>query len=537
MIQKILSTQSKTITGAAIIIGAASFLSRIMGVVRDRIFAHMFGAGDVLDAYYAAFRIPDLVYNLLIVGALSAGFIPVFMEVLEKDKKHAGKLVDTVITILAIALIIVCALLFFITPELMKLMVPGFTGQKLELAIMMTRIMFLSPILLGVSSVVSGVLQSFKNFLVYSLSPIMYNLGIIIGALVLVPHMGPKGLAWGVILGALMHLLIQLPTLFRHGFKYRPVINFSDKYMKKIFALMGPRTLGLAAYQINLIVITTLASTLAAGSIAVFNLANNLQYFAVGIIGYSFSIAAFPTLSELVARNDTRGMIDQLALSIRQILFLIIPASIIFLLLRAQIVRVVLGSGQFDWDATILTANTLAFFTLSLFAQTLIPLLARSFYALQDTWTPFVISLTSAFVGIILSFYLKDVMGVLGLALAFSVAAIFQLGILWVALRKKTGSLRELELLHSLYKISIAALIMAVFIQYIKTPLAQVVDMTRFWGIFSQGLLAGLGGLLVYGGILYMLKLEELQLFVKSMQKRWLKLLKIQGEIHEADEV
>ena len=536
MIKKIFTNQSHSITGAAIILGAASFLSRFMGVVRDRIFAHAFGAGDVLDAYYAAFRIPDLIFNLLIVGALSAGFIPIFLEVLHKDEHEAGRLVDALITILTIALIIISGIGILAAPWITKFIVPGFTGTKLHLTIVFSQIMFLSPIILGISSVVSGVLQSFKNFLIYSLAPVMYNIGIIVGALVFVPIMGMKGLAWGVILGAVLHLVIQLPTLWSHGFRYRPLLAWNQS-LKKIVQLMIPRTMGLAAYQINMVVVTTLASTLAAGSITIFNLANNLQYFPIGIIGYSFSIAAFPTFAQFVAENRKREMIDSLSLTIRQIIFLMLPITIVFLLLRAQIVRVVLGSGKFDWDATILTANTLAFFTLSLFAQALIPLLARAFYALNDTWIPFVISLTSAFLSVILSIYLKEFMGVIGLALAFSISMIVQLMMLWMGLRKKLGSLKELTLLHSLYKLSISALIMAVSIQLLKYPLAHIVNMTRFWGILTQGILAGVAGLLIYTGMCYLLKVEELIIFQASLKRRWIKLWHVQEEIGKTNEL
>lgn len=535
MIKQLLSTQSHSITGAAVLLGAASFVSRLIGVLRDRVFAHYFGAGDVLDAYYAAFRIPDLVYNLLIVGALSAGFIPVFIEVLHKDEEKAGKLVDSVITILGIVLIVVCGVLFFATPTLMKALVPGFEADKLQLATMLTRIMFLSPILLGVSSVMSGILQAFKNFFVYSLTPIMYNLGIIIGTFILVPVIGLSGLAWGVVIGAGLHLAIQIPSLIRHGFRYRPSLRWSA-YVKRIAILMTPRTLGLAANQINLLVITTLASTLAVGSITVFNFANNLQYFPIGIIGLSFSIAAFPTLAQFAAEMRTREMIDQLSLTIRQIIFLIVPVTIIFLLLRAQIVRVVLGTGQFDWDATILTANTLAFFSFSLFAQSLIPLLARSLYALQDTWTPFVISLGTAFLNIIMSFYMKDAWGVIGLALAFSLSMIVQLVLLWLTVRKQLGTLKELTLLHSLYKISVSALLMAIVIQMLKEPIASLVDMTRFWGILTQGTIAALCGLFVYGALCRIFKVEEMLLFQKSLARRWVKLWHVETDVKEVHE-
>lgn len=537
MIKRLLTHQSRSITGAAIILGAASFASRLIGVVRDRIFAHYFGAGNTLDAYYAAFRIPDLVYNLLIVGALSAGFIPVFMELLTKDKKRAWLVTNSLLNILAIALVVVCSLLFLFTPELIRLMVPGFSPEKMNTTILLTRIMFLSPILLGVSSLVSGVLQSFKSFFVYSLTPIMYNIGIIVGAVFLVPVIGVAGLAVGVIIGALFHLGIQLPTFFRLGFRYRPILRIKDKYVRRIAGLMVPRTLGLATTQLNLVAITAIASTLKVGSVSIFNFANNLQFFPIGIIGISFAVAAFPTLSQSIAENRTRDAIRYLSHTARQILFFIIPLTIIFLLLRIQIVRVVLGTGAFDWSATIITANLLAFFSLSLFAQCLNPLLARGFYAIQDTWTPFLTSLATTLITILAALYYKDIYGIAGVAFAFSIAMIIQLAILWLILRYKLGGLDEGRIVRSLIKISAAAVVMAVAIQILKVPIAARVDMTRFWGILTQGVVSGTVGLLIYGFICYALRLEEMLAFQKSFKKRWLKLKHYQGEINEADEI
>jgi len=285
-------------------------------------------------------------------------------------------------------------------------------------------------------------------------------------------------------------------------------------------------------------VITILASTIGAGSIAVFNFANNIQHFPIGIIGISFAIAAFPTLSQFFAEDKKTQVIEHLTQAIRQIIFFIIPMSVIFLLLRAQIVRVILGSGQFTWTDTILTSNTLAFFTLSLLAQALIPLLIRVFFAMNDTWTPFLIGLISALINIILGVYLKNILGVSGLALAFSLSMTVQLILLWIVLRGKLGTLKEGQMLQSINKIAAAALFMATFIQLIKIPLASVVNMTKLWGIFTQGLIAGILGLLIYGVICRMMNLEEMMQFQSSLQKRFLKLKNIQrGEITEADEI
>ena len=537
MIKRFFSNTQSSITGAALTLGAASFLSRIIGVVRDRIFAHQFGAGEVLDAYYAAFRIPDLVYNLLIVGALSAGFIPVFLELKEKKLKDAWLVTNSILNIIAVGSLVVCTILFFFTPQLTKLIVPGFSGELFDQTVLLSRIMFVSPIILGISGLVSGVLQSFRSFFIYSLTPIMYNIGIIVGVVFFVPRYDIKGLAYGVILGALLHLLVQLPTLYKLGFRYKPIFNTSHEAVKRIGKMMIPRTLSLATFQINLLVITILASTLSVGSIAIFNFANNLQYFPIGVIGVSFAIAAFPTLSELVAKGKVKKMKEHLTKTARQILFFIIPMTILFLLLRAQIVRVVLGTGAFDWADTILTANTLAMFSISLFAQALIPIIARGFYAIQDTWTPFLIGLVGALVNLIGAIYLKEAYGILGLALAFSIAMIVQMALLWISLHHKVGYLYEKGLLVLLLKISIAGAFMALVVQFAKAPIAEFVDMTRFWGIFTQGLIAGLLGIIVYSYLCFALRVEEMHILKKSAKKRWMKLTAVEAVVNEPDEV
>ena len=257
----------------------------------------------------------------------------------------------------------------------------------------------------------------------------------------------------------------------------------------------------------------------------------------MGIIGISFAVAVFPSLAEMMAQGKKSDMIDQLIRTTRQILFFMLPMSMIFLVLRAQIVRTVLGSGAFDWNDTIMTADTLAFFSLSLFAQALIPLLARGFYAIQDTWTPFLIGLSSTLVNILAAIYLKQIYGVRGLAFAFSIAAIFQGAMLWFSFRHKVGPMKEQSLLLFLGKITFATMVMAVLTQYLKAPLSHIVDMTRLWGIFLQGLGAGTAGITIYIVLTWLLGVEEIALVKKSFKKRSLKLATVEASINEPDEV
>ncbi len=521
-VRKLLHSKAATISSAALILGLASFTSRLIGVVRNRIFAHEFGAGASLDIYYAAFKVPDFMYQLIILGALSAGFIPLFMRAYIQKKDHAWYLMNTAISVLGVLLLALCTVLFFTMPYLIPYIVPGFTEAAIQETVFLSRIMLLSPIILGISGIIGSALQALKHFFVYSLSPILYNLGIIIGAVFLVPYFGLKGLAFGVLIGAVLHVAILIPAILQQGFTFHFQFKPKSKQFIDLVKLMIPRSLAIAAYQINFIIMTVFASTLAAGSITVFTFANDLQYFAVGIIGVSFAIAAFPTLSEHVAKHDGEAFIAHLVATLRKVTVYIIPIMITLLMLRAQIVRVVLGSGEFDWAATISTADTLAMFSLSLFAQAMIPVLARAFYALHDTYTPLFIAIIGTLTNIIAAFLLKDILGISGLALAFSIGATAQFVLLWVALRHQTSTLNESVLLLLLYKISFAVILMTTTIQITKNVLGAegMLDLTRFWGIFLQGLIAGIAGLFVYIGTMYLLRVPEIRSLISSLSKK-----------------
>ncbi|KKQ61584.1 MAG: putative peptidoglycan lipid II flippase MurJ [Parcubacteria group bacterium GW2011_GWE2_38_18] len=523
MIKKLFNGQITSISTAALLVALSSLVSRLLGVFRDRILAGEFGAGDTLDIYYAAFRVPDLIFNLLILGALSAGFIPLFTKLLGDEKELKNKhevwsFTSNIINILGLALIALSVLAIIFSEPIMRLFAPGFDAEKLQSTVMLSRIMFLSPLFLGLSGIFGGVLQSFKRFFVYSLAPIMYNIGIIVGALYLVPIYGIYGLAWGVVLGALMHLLIQLPSIFSLGFRYEFKLNIRNQNILTVGRMMIPRTLSLAIAQINLLVSTAIASTLAVGSLAVFNFANNLQSFPIGIFGISFATAVFPTLSAQV--NDKPKMINSFSWTLRQILFFIIPATVLFLVLRAQIVRVILGTGLFNWEDTILTIRTLGYFSLSLFAQASIPLLVRMFYAKQNSKKPFYIGLVSVLCDIILSLWLSKYLGVAGIALAFSIANVINFTLLWIFLRKEMGNLDEWKILVSVAKFFVGGIFCGITSQLAKTIVWPFVDMSKLWGIFTQGAIAGLSGLAVYLIICGLFKSEELSSFWNGFKRR-----------------
>ena len=510
---------------AAVIVGFSSFISRFLGVFRDHILAGQFGAGDELDIYYAAFRVPDLIFNLLVLGALSAGFIPIFVNLLDKSEGQAGdnqaawRFTNIVINFLLIILILLSIIGIVLAPQIIKAITPGFFFFLLSKTVELGRLMFLSPLLLGLSGIVGGVLQSFKRFFAYSLSPIFYNLGIIVGALFLVPRVGLIGLAWGVVIGALLHLLVQVPTLRHLGFRYRFILDWRDKYLRQIGRIMVPRTLGLAVSQLNLLAMAVLASKLASGSLAVFNLANNLQSFPVGIFGLSFAVAAFPTMSALVSEPEKLKV--SLAATIRQTLFLVIPSTVIILGLRAQIIRVILGSGRFDWQDTILTMRTLSYFGISIFAQSLNAILVRVFYAYKDSATPFWISLVSVMVNISLAWLLSEQLGVAGLALAFSVGSIVNFILLWIFLRAKAPVLDIRVIGSGALKMIIAAAISGLALMETKKIIAPLVNMRTFWGIFGQLCGAAAVAAIVYVAICSLLRCPETKELWMMISRRW----------------
>lgn len=534
MFGNFLNRQSQTITSAAIVLGAASLLSRLLGVLRDRILAGQFGAGTELDMYYAAFRIPDLIFNLLVVGALSAGLIPVLTKSLSNSKK-TWEIVNISLNVLCFTLGLFGLLVFISADWVMKIITPGFSPTQIGTAANLTRIMMLSPIFLGMSGIFGSVLQSYKRFFLYSIAPIMYNVGIMIGALFFTDFYGIYGLALGVVLGAILHMSIQLPAVLSLGYRYRPSIDLANSEFKKIIRLMVPRTLGLIISQVNFLVVTILGSTLAAGSIAIFSFANNIQSFPLGIFAISFAVAVFPTLSQQAEQH--RKFIETLSLAIRQILFLIIPSSALLIVLRAQIVRATLGTGRFDWQDTVLTFETVALFAFSLFAQGLIALFVRAFYAQNDSRTPFVIGLISEIFNLVLAVTLIESTGVVGLALAFSLANILNLVLLILALHYRMGKLDGYRVTISVAKIMTATSLLVLVAQAVKYPMERYFGTTTLIGIFFQAGAAALAGGAAYLLVCLLLKSEEAWLFINSFRRKFLKKTTVAEEIIENDKL
>lgn len=515
-----------SIARSAGIVGIFTLLSRLVGLYRDRLFASSFGAGDLLDAYYASFRFPDLIFNLLILGTLSVAFIPVFTEYFVKDREEANRISNSVLNFFFFGMSAVMLVLLFFVPDIAKVVAPGFTGVKMQNTITLTRIFLLSPVIFTASSVFSSILTAQKKFFIISLAPIIYNLGIIAGVKFLYPHFGLRGLGYGVIIGALGHLVIQAAAAARVGFSYRPVLDLKHPGVQKILRLFVPRIFGVDNSQLSLLIASIIGSTLASGSIAVFNFANNLQAVPIGIFAVSFAVAAFPSLSESFVRGDDKEFNHVLVKTMVNILFFALPISAMMLVLRAQITRVVLGSGHFDWEATRLTANTLGLFAVSIFAQSLTPLFSRAFYARHNTKTPVLIGLFCLAVNVLLSYLFGKHFGVLGLSAGFAVSSILNCAMLYFSLRRKIKHLDDAYLALSTLKIILAAVLMAIVIYVVLYYLGLYIPLDTGLHVLIQGGVGGIVGVAAFVGLSSLFDLEQTAFFWKFLkQKVWDKML------------
>lgn len=532
MISKLVKLESTFHIGqATLIIASFTLLSRITGFFRDILLASHLGLSANSDIYFTAFRIPDLVYNLLILGTLSVAFIPVFSEYYYKDKKKAFEIASTVLNISALGMFAICLLIFIFADPLTKMIAPGFSEAQLEQTELITRIMLLSPIIFTISNVFSSVLISLKKFLIVNIAPLLYNLGIIIGIVFLYPKFGLSGLAYGVILGALMHLGIQVPEAWRNGFSWKPRMLYQNEGVRKIGALFLPRIVGLDNSYVNLIVVTIIGSTLATGSITAFNYANNLQAVALGIFALSSAVAIFPVLSEYFAKEDMIGFIRTLQHTIIRVLYFVVPITILLLLLRAHVVRLLFGYGACDWICTITTFDTLGVLALGLVAQSLIPLFARAFYARQNTKTPVAISLVGMVINIVLSYFLSQGLSIVGVALGFVIATTVQCILLFVALHRSFVvqdhvNQSELHVFDSTIVVqSLKILFSSILlggVSYLTLYLIDpILNTHTVFGIFAQASIATVTGTVVYVITTRYLGIKESQAIGRSIGKLW----------------
>jgi len=526
----IVGSRARTVTFAAMLLAVSAVGSAALAIVRDRLLARQFGAGDVTDIYFAAFRVPDLLLHVLVLGAISAAFLPIFAEAFEKDKEAGWRFASNLLSLVSLFLLVLAVLLVLVAPLVMPLVAPGFSGEKLARTIFLTRLFSFSMVFLGISGIFSSILQYTKRFLLYAFAPIVYNLGIIIGIVFFAPGLEERGVGLGVVLGALFHVGVQVPGVLRSGLRFRFQAFPIRLEVVRMAFLSLPRIANILFNQSALIVINAFGSLFAVGSIAVWNFAENIQAIAISIIGASFALATFPHLARAVARKDQEAFVADFLRSFSNILFWVIPASMLFFLLRAQIVRVILGSGVFSWEATQLTAATLGVFALSVWAQSLLPLLVRSFFALKDTLTPLLMSLVMFVFTVLFSFLFSfllnrgllrervaafmdlegiDDFRVIALPAAFGVATIVQILLLLFVLTIRMRISRTL-LFKTLVRFLLLVVPAILVVRILLSTFGGIYDLDTFFEIFFQGAFAGVAGFSVYLILAWMFRFPEL---------------------------
>ncbi|HEV7702256.1 MAG TPA: lipid II flippase MurJ [Candidatus Paceibacterota bacterium] len=546
---KILGKEYGSVNQAALLLGSFAFLSQILALFRDRSIAHFIGPGAELDAYYAAFRVPDLIFICIASLASITVIVPFLVARMDDGKvtQRARKYLNDVFTVFLGVMILVSVIAFFLMPHLAPFIAPGFTPFYQAKVVMLSHIMLLSPILMGLSNLFGTVTQLFRKFFIYSLSPVFYNIGIIVGVIIFYPTFGIYGLAMGVAFGAFMHFAIQAISShslgFTPGFSLFPsAINWHD--IKTVALTSLPRTLGLAFNNISLICIIALASFLKPGSISVFNFAFNLQSVPLNIIGISYAVAAFPTLAKSVSAGRMDEFKNHLKSAARAIVFWSIPVIFLFIVVRAQIVRVILGSGSFSWENTRLVAACLAVFSLSIVAQGMITLLSRAYYATGDTKRPLIVNFSCSILIIILSYVfiyafehiiffryfiesllkVDDIPGteVLMLPLAYSTGTILNAVLHWYFIRK--DFMQGASFITNTFFQSLGASFFLGLVAYVSLNIfSPIFGTTTFWGVFLQGFISGMLGIGTAILVLYLLKSEEQKEVFKTLHTKFWK--------------
>ena len=510
---KFLSSEVRGLEAAVYVLAACAILSSLLGILRDRLFAHTFGAGTELDIYYAAFRIPDILF--VATGALVSVYV-LIPELARRSDAEQKAFIDTVLVGFSILSALFAVITAILAPYILQVLFPQLAlSGHLPALVGLTRILLLQPILLGFSNILAAITQSRRRYALYAVSPLLYNLGIIGGILLLYPLIGMPGLAWGVVAGAALHLGIQVPSVLRDGFLRGLPHPHEWSALLLTAAVSIPRALALSMNQISFLGLTVLAALLSAGSVAVFMFAFNLQAVPLAIIGASYSVAAFPALASALSKGRHEEFLEHISTAARHILFWSLPVSALIIVLRAHMVRVILGSGAFDWTDTRLTAAAFALFSVSLAAQGFMLLLTRGYYAAGRTFVPFIVATAGAVVTVALGVLfigflrdesilraLQDVMrvqglpgsAVLALPLAYAIASIFSVVVLTIHFEWQWGGFFT-RIRGSLVHAAAAALSAGLAAYLALTLVGPLTLSSTLASVFLRGLFGGLVGI------------------------------------------
>ncbi|NPA90100.1 MAG: murein biosynthesis integral membrane protein MurJ [Chloroflexi bacterium] len=508
----------RRVARAAGLVMALFLLSRVTGLVRQMIVGAYFGTGADYDAYVAAFRIPDMLFQLVAGGALVSALLPTYTTVRTQEGEERGwMLASNVATLVVLTLTVTAALVALLAPYLVRhILVPDFPPAQQALTTRLLRVLLLSTVIFGASGLSMSILNAHQHFFLPALAPVLYNLGIIVGAVFLGRVWGVYGLAWGVVLGAAWHFSIQVPGLYRVGWRFRPHISLSDPAVRQVLRLMGPRVLGLAAVQVNFLVNTVLASGLSPGRLSALDYAFRVMLLPLGIFAQSVATAAFPTFAQQVADGDQEGMRRTVSALLRNILFLTLPATVALYTLAQPLIAVLFQRRAFDITSTQLTAVALQAYALGLCGHAVVEILARAFYALHDTRTPVLIGITAMALNILLNLWWIHPLGHTGLALANSVATLIEGGWLLVMLHRRLGGVLTRELGNSLLKQVGAALLAGWSI----LSLVHLIRGAPAWLVLGLGSLLGMGTYLAVALLLNSPELVEVGRLLRTRVSR-----------------
>jgi len=563
MVKKIFSLFSREIDGlheAAYLLAAATVISQILALVRDRLLAYYFGAGHTLDLYYASFRISDMIYATIASMVAASVLVPFLIKKCNvngeaKDGSvEARHFIDHTFSVFFLAIIAVSAVIFIFMPWIIPKMLPGYANDPVTLhqIIVASRIMLLSPIFLGISNFLASITQMYNRFLIYAISPLLYNIGIIFGTLFLYPLFGLYGLVGGVILGTAMHMGIQIPFVVSKRLFPRLRLKIDWKEVKQVVLVSFPRTLTLSSTEIAELFLIAFATFMGTGAISIFNFSFNLQSVPLAVIGVSYASAAFSTLAKFYESGDMKRYIEYMAISVKHIIFWSMPITVFFIVLRAQIVRTILGAGQFTWADTRLTAAMLALFTISVVGQSLILLFVRAYYAEGKTRRPLIANMTSAAAIIVFAFVLKwmfvaypsfadfvealfkvaDLNGtttsaiVLTLALAYSLGNILNAYMHWHMFKTDHRAHADFKktFTRPIFKTtfdSLGASIIGGYAAFLGLQImAHFVNQQKIIGVFLQGFVAGIAGIIVWILMLWLLRSKELRDVWATLHKK-----------------
>ena len=517
---KALSSQQHTIMSAATVIGLIYLFSAFLGFIRNRLLSGYFGDSPELGVYFAADDIPNLLFSLIVSGSLSAAFIPVFTKYYKKSKDEAWAITSSVLNLSLVLFFVLALCVMFGADFIARETVArnsGLSEVNLILLAKLMRVMMLAQILFIISAFFTSILQSFNRFIIPALAPVLYNLGVIIFILLFTPRFGVFAPAYGMIFGAFLHLGTQFPLAKQLGFKYQKVLNIRNMGVREMYKLMAPRTIGQIAQKFMVPFYTNLALFISAPSNVILTFAEDIQAFPVRIFGMSIGQAALPILSKAYNNDDPKRFRDLLIKTIQQVIYFILPASVLLFVLRVPLVRLTVGAQKYSWKATIMTAYAVGFFSISLVAQSMVLILSRAFYASRDTKTPVIISVFSLFVnGMFAYFFVRNLgLGVWSLALAYAIGSIINATVLFVFLIRKIGSIDIVRFLGPINKMGFATLAMGVALYVPLKALDQVIfDTTRTIWLIVLTAIVSTSGVLTYFGLSWGLKIKELNMAI-----------------------